>query len=191
MRALVLSILVLALSSNAAAAARVSLGTNLGVTFLRYDDVDLDYTLIGVPSQGVLTLLPPPGLRIGIAPADSPLEFFFDTGLMRASFEDGSFSVFQLGANVQYDFANGGTHPYVAAGLGLERASSDDFLFSNDDAVAPTFGVGLGVRHRLKHGFGTLRAELRYDRLVADSDENFFLDGNSIALKLGFDAWMN
>jgi hypothetical protein len=191
MRVLALSVLALALSANGVAAARVSLGTNLGVTFLSYDDVDENYVLISGPSQGILTLLPPPGLRVGIAPEGSPVEVFFETGFMSANLDQVSFSVLQLGANVQYDFANGETHPYLAVGVGMERASSDDFLFSNDDAVGPTFGVGLGVRHRLKHGFGAIRGELRYDRLMADSDEVFFLDGNSIALKLGFDLWMN
>jgi hypothetical protein len=191
MRALVLAFLLVTASSSEAAAARWSLGTNLGVTFLSYDDTDNDYTLIGVPSQGFLTLLPPPGLRFGIAPQGSPAEFFFDTGFMNANLNGNSFTVFQLSGNVQYNFSNGTTHPYVAAGAGLSRISDDDFLFSSEDAIAPTFGAGLGVRHRLSHGFGTLRAEIRYDRLVADSDEIFFADGNSIALKLGFDVWGN
>jgi hypothetical protein len=191
MRVLGLAVLVVGLSATEASAAHWSLGTNLGVTVLSFDQNENDYSLVGVPSQGFLTLLGPPGLRFGIAPEGSAFEVFFDSGLSRAALKDASFSTFQLSANLQYNFANGSTHPYIAVGAGLSRISDDDFLFSSTHEVAPTFGAGLGVRHRLHHGYGTLRAEVHYDRLVADQDELFFLDGNAITLKLGFDLWGN
>lgn len=190
-RVLVLAVLVVALSVTDASAARWSLGMNLGFNVLSFDDNPNDYTLIGVPSQNFLTLLGTPGFRFGIAPEAAPYEVFFDTGFSRAALKDASFSTFQLDANFQYNFSNGSTHPYVAAGAGLWRIHDDDFLFGSDHAAGPTFGVGVGVRHRLHHGFGTLRAEARYDRLLADQDETFFLDANSFALKLGFDLWGN
>ena len=191
MRVLVLAVLVVSLSATEASAAHWSLGTNLGVTVFSFDQNENDYSLVGVPSQGFLTLLGPPGLRFGIAPEGSAFEVFFDTGLSRAALKDASFSTFQLSANLQYNFSNGSTHPYVDVGAGLSRISDNDFVFTNQHAAAPTFGAGFGVRHRLHHGYGTLRAEVRYDRLVADQDETFFLDGNSFALKLGFDVWGN
>jgi len=164
---------------------------NLGFTALSFDQNENDYTLVGVPSQGFLTLLGAPGLRIGIAPGDARAEIFFDTGFSRAALKDASFSTFQLSANFQYNFSNASTHPFIDVGAGVSRISDNDFAFTNDHAAAPTFGAGLGVRHRLHHGYGTVRAEVRYDRLVADSGETFFLDGNSFGLKLGFDVWGN
>lgn len=191
MRVLVLSVMLLALSANGADAARCSLGANLGVTFFSFDESESNYLLVGLPSQGFLTILPPPGFRLGIAPQESPVEFFLDMGFLSADLDGASFTAFQLGGNVQYNFSNAPTHPYVTVGAGMSRVGSEDFLFSNEHAVAPTFGAGLGLRHRLSHGFGTLRAEIRYDRLVEDADGIFFSDGNSIALKLGFDVWVN
>lgn len=148
-------------------------------------------TSCGAPAQSFLTLLGTPGLRLGIAPETAPYELFFDTGFSHVSLNDASFSAFQLSANFQYNFNNGSTHPYVAAGAGLSRINDDDFFYSRGHETAPTFGAGLGVRHRLHHGYGKLRAEVRYDRLVASHAENYFLDGYSVALKLGFDVWGN
>ena len=124
-------------------------------------------TSCGAPAQSFLTLLGTPGLRLGIAPETAPYELFFDQLQQR------------LDSSVR------------RAGAGLSRINDHDFLYSRGHETAPTFGGGLGVRHRLHHGYGTLRAEVRYDRLVASQAENYFLDGNSVALKLGFDVWGN
>ena len=190
MRILVLAVLILSLTSvNGAAAARWSLGANLGVTWLSIPNHE-DYTLVSAPSQGLGTVLGTPGIRIGLAPYDSRSEIFFDTGFMRISTSPSSATVLQFTGNYQYSLSKGSTHPYVTAGVGLSWLSNDQVFFYQNDDVAPMVGGGVGIRHRLHHGFGTLRAEARYDRFAAE-DAVYFRESDMWALKLGFDMWGN
>lgn len=187
-------IMVAALLAGFAAPARAmnwSLGANLGLVIVDPTEDGLEsVTLLGLPSQGFITIVGSPGLRVGFIGESPRHQFYFDNGLSMFSTEGVNFTSAQFTANYQYNLTRTSTQPYVTLGGGLAHFRSEDFLFGDESVMAGMFGGGLGVQHRLGHGRGSLRAEIRLDHVVED-DGGVVPESNNIGLKFGFDLWMN
>jgi len=173
-----LSLLVLA---SPALAGNWSLGTNLGVSLYHPEDGE-DLTLIAIPSSAVFFQ---PGLRVGFTGTNSPHEFYLDTGV---SDLDGDVTRILFTGNYQYNFASKtNTSFYLTGGLGFLNVSIVDV-----GATSLMLGAGVGARFRVANGHGSIRTELRYDR-VAEGDDGaieVFDEAGLVGFKLGFDLWM-
>jgi Outer membrane protein beta-barrel domain len=175
----------LALFGVPAHAGTWSLGTNLGISFVQPEDTD-NQTNIAWPASAELFQ---PGIRIGYAKEQSPHEFYADTGLLDAN---GDFHTFLLTGNYQYNFASQtSTNFYLTGGLGLANVGFD--VGPTDvGATSLLFGVGGGARFRVSDGHGTIRAEVRYDRVTEGDDEGVEVidEAGIFAFKFGFDLWL-
>ena len=181
---------VLVLFAQPARAMNWSLGTNLGLVIVDPTEEDSDsVTLFGWPSQGFLTIIGAPGLRLGFIGESPHHQFYIDSGLSMISTDGADLNTMQFSGNYQFNFGRGSTQPYLTAGGGFVNFNSEDFLF-DESVTTAVFGAGLGVQHRLGHGRGSLRAEVRLDRVIED-DDGVIPESNNIGLKLGFDLWMN
>jgi len=187
------SLLVLA-SPPAHAATNWSLGANLGFSFVNPDQGD-NLMIFAWPANADAFQ---PGIRIGMVKEKSPTEFYIDTGLSIFDGGSSSSSAFELTGNFQYNFdaeAAKTTSPYVTAGIGIVTASFDSGSGSGGFDVGATsaiFGFGGGLRHRVAGGHGTIRTELRYDRVTEGDDGSVVVidDAGIIGIKFGFDLWM-
>lgn len=169
-----------------------SLGANLGVVVIDPVEERLEsVTLVGWPSQDFLNALAAPGLRIGFRGDDPRHQFFVDNGLFFFTTQGSGFAAFQVVGNYQYVFSGKATSPFVAGGAGLVGISGDSFI-SSDTSLSPIVGAGVGIQHRFAHGGGTVRAEIRVDRVMESEDEFFpvIRETMNYGLKLGFDLWM-
>ena len=198
------ALLLIAASAVPASAVNWSIGANLGANVILPEDTDVDGDGIKDNLQNTTEFAWPhsgltPGLRVGFTGANPQHEFYFDTGLFMSSTKDGiSTSDFSASANYQYNFGSSGSvAPYFTVGAGLlfDR-------FKNDTPPPPSvelsatsgiFGGGLGIRHKMGNGHGTLRAEVRYDRITEGKDQNIpiIIESNIVGFKLGFDLWDN
>jgi hypothetical protein len=170
--------------STSWAQGKTGIGANLGFTHYIPEQGD-GLTLIGWPSGGNFVGLTQPGLRLSFLGSKGLDEIYLDSSMSIISQSGESFSMFVGTVNYQRNFAPPeGTGAYVTAGLGIAVLSFDGFDSSN-----PILGAGLGVRRGLAHGNGSLRGEIRLDRLFEDDDG---LEGlTEIGLRLGFDLWPN
>ena len=191
MRRLPIVLLVLAVLMPATAhAANWGLGANLGLQAFQTEDVE-DFSVISWPATDLL-----PGLRVNFAGENSPHEFHIDTQLILSS--GGSESSRDFIAQFGYMFVfpsstNLSTYLTGAAGAVFSGLDISDPVLGdiNASTASATFGGGIGLRHRMGNGHGTVRAEVRYDRYTKGEDQGFILvpEGNAFALKLGFDLW--
>jgi hypothetical protein len=182
---LVLSALTLAVAVAPAAAMNWSIGANLGAQFASPTDDNIDNaSAIGWP-QG--------GLRVGFVGENPVHEVYLDTELDIFSQGDFSANDFGVMANYQYNFGSqGSTAPYVTGGVGVGFSSIDFGTPGSDvSASAVVFGGGVGLRHKMGNGHGTLRGEVRYDRQGKGEDGNVVVieEAGIIGIKLGFDLW--
>jgi len=168
-----------------------SLGANLGYSMISPAYTGAEKTnLFGWPSStnGVT-----PGLRIGFTGENPQHEFYFDTGLSITSTTGISSRDFIATANYQYNFgASGSVAPYLTAGGGLLLTGGKiEALDIDYSATSAVLGGGVGIRHKMGNGHGTLRAEARFDRTTEgkDNDELIIPKANVFGLKLGFDLW--
>jgi len=167
-----------------------SIGANLGVSFVSPDGGDM-VTVIGWPSgSGVIPIAASPGLRVGFVGANPEHEFYVDTGLQIITGSGSTLRSAQITGNYQYNFtSSGSTAPYLTGGIGILSFGESDG--ASEGAVSPVFGGGVGVRHKMGNGNGTLRAEARFDHTNEgkDSGDVLFPAQNTFTIKLGFDLW--
>ena len=192
----VVAVLSLAAWAAPANAINWSVGANLGFDIFspssRYGEDNI--TEFAWPSSGVT-----PGLRFGFTREKPNHEVFLDTGLKYSSTKNAKTNrAFTATANYQYNFSKGGSAaPYLTAGGGLElvgeKDETDPDNVSDVSAISGVFGGGVGVRHKMGNGHGTLRAEVRFDRLTegADQDQVIIREANIFSIKFGFDLWGN
>lgn len=166
-----------------ASAMNWSLGANLGARFISPDEGE-SATEFAWP-QG--------GLRVGFA-GDNPMhEFYLDTELDMFSQDEFSASNITFMGNYQYNFGSqGSTAPFLTAGVGVNMESLDDGTPGGDASTTQTiFGGGVGLRHKMGNGHGTLRGEVRYDMVGEGKDDDIVLEEKSsvFGIRLGFDLW--
>ena len=174
----------LAFAANPVHAEGWSIGTNLGFSWLQPKGGGDNLFTAGLPgSVGQLFPGLQPGLRLGFPIGAGGNEAYFDTGLSVLSISGESLTGFQVTANFQHNFSPTGTSPYITAGGGVLGHSFTDETFTNG-----VLGAGFGVLNRVADGYGSLRAELRYDYIA--EDQQGFEGGSVIGIKFGFDLWI-
>lgn len=200
------AVLLLASSAVPASALNWSIGGNLGMIWDSPSDKDKDFNEDGVneiesrtifawPFAGTM-----PGLRVGFTGASPQHEIYFDTGLNYTTEKDiGTTRAFTGTANYQYNFGSSGSMaPYLTGGVGLISAGLKDETISpafDVGAMSVVYGGGVGIRHKMGNGNGTLRAEVRFDRVsegtdtVGGSKYLVIPESSLVTLKLGFDLW--
>jgi len=171
----------------AALAGDWSIGTNFGLTVISPDDGDR-ITAVAVPAAvGGLQ----PGLRVGYAFDEPRHELYADIGVLLYSTESYTNNALELTANYQWNFApERSLSPFATAGFGFLFQRNE---LGNVDAsgTAAVFGLGVGLRRAIADRAGSLRGELRFDRMTEAKDGSVVLvpEGNAFTLKLGFDLW--
>jgi hypothetical protein len=193
----VVAVLLLASSAVPASALNWSAGANLGIAFdSPTDDALESTTTFGWPFSGTM-----PGLRFGFTGASPTHEFYIDTGLNYSSTKDVTTTRSFIGTgNYQYNFGSSGNlSPYLTAGAGFVMVGFKDETDPDDvldiSANSAIFGGGVGIRHKMGNGHGTMRAEVRYDRTTEGKDEiggveiPIIPETSIITLKFGFDLW--
>jgi hypothetical protein len=181
--------LLLVVTAVPARALNWSLGANLGLSIISPDNGD-NVTMFSWPSGGLLTLFTTPGLRVGFTGQNPQHEIYIDTGLSLISSNGASLNTLQMSGNYQYNFGSSGNlSPYLTAGVGFASYSESDG--GSISAISPMLGGGLGLRHKMGNGHGTLRAEARLDHLNEGEDSGFVVisAANTFGIKLGFDLW--
>lgn len=165
---------------TADASRAASIGTNLGFTHYLPSSGD-GLSLFAVPNTGTFGLFAP-GLRI-TQPigSDDRQALYLDAGITYMSVSSDNLHMIALLAGYQYALSDAESAPYVTGCVGLNSGGGSG-VSSVTNAVV---GAGLGIRHRLPHGKGALRAELHVDREI--DSENSDASLTSIGLKLGFD----
>ena len=185
------AVVLLVLTAAPASAFHWSLGANLGYTLVMPTASGSENTnVFAWPNQ-----LGIPGLRIGFTGENPQHELYFDTGLVLVSTTDvGSSRSFVTTVNYQYNLASSGSNSiFLTAGGGFLLVGQKDDIPPTSDlsATAGLFGGGVGVRHKMGNGHGTMRAEVRFDKSMEGKDGAVVLldEANLVALKLGFDLW--
>lgn len=195
----VVTVLLLVASAVPASALNWSVGANLGFAMespaSKYDAENT--TSFAWPFSGTT-----PGLRFGFTGASPAHEFYLDTGLQYSSTKDVTTTRSFVGtANYQYNFGSSGNlSPYLTAGAGFVMAGvkiedPDPDLALDVSANSAVFGGGVGIRHKMGNGNGTMRAEVRFDRTTEGSDTvggfkvPILLESSIITVKVGFDLW--
>lgn len=173
------------------AAADWSIGNNFGLSILMPSEGGGDTNvLLDVPSGsglGFFFLAAQPGLRFGFTNDARRDEFHLDTGLSIISGGGDSFTTLQLTGNYQHAFGDATrSQPYITAGLGTN-------LVSGGGSSASSFVVGAGVGQRVwvADGHGSVRFELRFDRLGEVKESGYVVQEaiNSFQMRFGFDLW--
>jgi opacity protein-like surface antigen len=189
MKKLLLAVALLALTCTPALATDWSMGTNLGLTIVSPEEGD-NVTAFALPGAvGGLQ----PGMRFGYVFTDKPQhELFVDTGLLFYSTENYSNNAFELTGNYQWNMVpNAVLMPYATAGFGF-LFQSNKYGDETYGATSALFGLGFGVRRTIASGAGSLRAELRFDRITEAKDGDIIIvpNGNAFTVKLGYDLWL-
>lgn len=189
---LIATLALMTLGAREAAAMNWSVGANLGYSTVmpadKYDAENLNY--IAWPNSDFS-----PGMRFGFTGENPAHEVFIDTGLRLFSTGDLSSRDLILSGNFQYNFGSSGSnHPFVTGGLGVyvSGLKNDDPLIAIDEsATSVIYGLGVGMRHKMGHGNGTMRAELRFDRMAEGEDGTSIVipEATIITFRLGFDLW--
>ena len=159
-----------------------SLGANMGLSFESPDGGDM-VTVIGWPSSVL-------GLRVGFVGQNPVHEVYVDSGLEVLSTKGFSQHAVQVTGNYQYNFKSTGSNaPFLTGGLGFASVGASDG--SSVSAVATLFGGGIGLRHKMANGNGTLRGEARFDHNTEGKDGGAVIvsAANTFGIKLGFDLW--
>lgn len=170
------------LAAGSASAATVVVGPDLGFDVYSAEGFQSS-TSFSIPSSSDPFLGGfRPGMRLGVWDATRRNEVFLDTGLNVLSSGGDAFSTFVGTLNYAYAF-NAGTSPYLTLGGGVASIS-----YGGISESYSIFGGGVGGRHRLAHGHGGVRLEVRYDR-VSSGKSNYSV--NIVGMKLGFDLDLN
>lgn len=176
-------VLAASLMAQAAWAQSWILGSHIGLVGIHSGEGNSgSTTVVSWPSN---TLAYQPSLRLGIATESHAHELAVDSGLLLID-EAGS-TLSELATNVTYQYAfraSAPLNPYANVALGFYREGGAAAV-----STSLAYGAGLGIRHVVSERHGCLRAEVRLDRLEADTKIGrpyLTLYG----LRLGFDLWL-
>ena len=178
----------MAVSAVPASALNWSLGANLGAQFVDPDQGE-DFSVYSWPN--VLM----PGIRVGFTGANPTHEFYADTGLLLVSSDDASSRSFTTTGNYQFNFPTQSSNNfYLTGGAGFIVDGSEVSTPLGDietSATSMMYGAGVGIRHKMGNGHGTLRAEVRYDLVSEGEDDGVTVidEASAFGIKLGFDLW--
>jgi hypothetical protein len=185
LRAALVIVFLLAVSSRANATPW-SLGANMGFAAIN-QETGPDIKAFGWPSTVVAFQ---PGLRLGVLPGNGTHEVYLDTGLLSLSGGGSRNTEIQASGNYQVNFLPGArTQPYLTAGVGLIHASFASDFGGDESATSAMFGGGGGVRQWIASDSGSLRFELRYDR-VTEGGDGFIEKAGVFGARMGFDLWI-
>lgn len=188
MKAMLIAVAILVACVQPAVARDWSIGTNLGIAFVSPGEGD-NITTVSIPSAvGGLQ----PGMRVGFAFDQPQHELFVDAGLLLYSTENFSNNALEIAGNYQWNLSPASTMvPFLTAGFGFLSQSSK-LGASSVGATSAVIGVGAGVWRTIAGRAGSLRAELRFDRVTEAKDGNVIVvpEGNTVSIKLGYDLWM-
>lgn len=170
------------------AAADWSVGSNLGVTIWMPSGGGDNTVFVNVPAGSQLLVIGTmPGLRLGIADAERREEFHLDAGLAVVGGGGETYTTLQLQGDYQHSFGSKETgQPYLTAGIGIDELSGGGDSFNRW-----RFGFGVGHRQFVAGGHGSVRGELRYDRVPEKSEGGFTTLPalNVFEMRIGFDLW--
>lgn len=161
--------------------ADVSLGTNLGLMIHSVTGASENTTIFEWPNSARDLQ---PGLRLGIRPSNEHHEVYLNSGVIYTSRGGNTGHMIEATANYQYNFSPAdAASAYFTAGGGLLAVGGS----SESSSTSGLFGAGLGTRFRVAEGHGSLRAELRYDRL---GESARVAEADMFGIRFGFDLWM-
>ena len=184
-RFVVLPLLALVLASNPAAAGQVTIGTNLGISWLVPAGPGDTQTVLAWPAAvGGLQ----PGLRVGYIAYQPQHEFFLDSGLLLADVEQR----FNMTGNYQYNFRpDMDWNFYATGGIGL-LVNSFEIGELDVNATSLLAGAGVGSRWKVADDGGAIRIEFRFDKVTQGKDGDVIVtdEGVVYSLKFGFDLWL-
>ena len=180
--AVLVAVMALAVATQAHAG-RVSLGSNFGLTIHNPPGNGNNTTIFGVPGS-VLGFQP--GFRLGFQPGGETHEVFLDLGFLSVASGGVTERIFQPSVNYQYNFAGKTkTRPYVTAGFGM----FNEHFTGETGETSGMGGGGLGIRQWIAEDHGSLRLEVRYDR-IGWSSNGAIAKAGMIGIKAGIDLWM-
>jgi len=190
MRSTVWALALLLLSAIPARAGNWSIGSNFG--FVLVPGGSFDHRVSVSAAGDVFYFMP--GLRFGLQSTSQRQECFLDGGLSLLSSDEFSETAAQATANYQYNLGTGPSILYLTGGGGVATRFIGD-LGPGGTTVNPVSfvgGGGVGVRHKVGEGHGTLRAEARLDYVTEgkDWDQVLIPKGTAFGVKLGFDLWL-
>lgn len=158
-----------------------SIGANFGFTHYLPKSGD-GLSLVGLPNNSMLGLFAP-GMRVTMPlGTDGRASLVLDAGLNFMSVSGSSMHMIGLLGGYQYAFSEAADSPYVTVAAGLNSVGGSGISSVNNLVL----GGGVGLRHRLPHDKGSLRAELHVDHEFDSEDSTNSL--TAIGLKLGFDV---
>jgi hypothetical protein len=164
------------------------LGANTGLVVYKPSSGGDATTIIAWPGS-VLTFMP--GLRLGLRGESGNDEGYLDSGLLLLSGGGFTETHLQNSLNYQHNFGSAGRpRPYLTAGGGMILASFDSD-FPGSTVVSPIFGGGVGMQFPVAEDHGSIRLELRYDRILEGESNGADIDeAGLLGLRFGFDLWM-
>ena len=170
------------LVATPASAGAWSLGSHFGLSTLKGSKGGGTSTVLAWPANAIAYQ---PALRVGFGDSRRTHELQLDTGLFLLDEGGSTLTLFVGSASYQYTVASSWPNaPFANASVGFYREGG-----AARSATAPSFGVGIGMRHLVRDGHGALRFEGRVDRLHEAPE--FERPGlTSFGLRLGFDLWL-
>jgi len=170
------------LVATPASAGAWSLGSHFGLSTLKGAKGGGSSTVLAWPANAIAYQ---PALRVGFGDSRRTHELQFDSGLFLLDEGGSTLTLLAGSAGYQFTLASSWANaPFVNASVGFYREGGETL-----SATSPTFGAGIGMRHRVRDGHGALRFEGRVDRLRRAPE--FDRPGlTSFGLRLGFDLWL-
>lgn len=119
-----------------------------------------------------------PGFRLGVADESRRNEMFLDAGASVLSSNHEVYRSATVTGNFQFSLKQEGSLTnYITLGGGVSTQG-----FSARTSTHGVFGGGLGLRRMVAGDHGSLRAELRVDRIAGEM--------TLAGVKFGFDLWL-
>jgi hypothetical protein len=173
----------LLLRASSAAALSWSLGTQFGLASISSGAGSRTSSTVVAWPASALTYQP--GLRLACGNVRHSRDVTLDSGLFLLDEAGSTISQFVGEASYQHVLRpDWFWAPFGNLGLGFYR----EYAATRTHA-STSYGAGIGVRHALRDSHGVLRAEIRYDYLLDDSDSGRPAL-TTVGLRLGFDLWL-
>lgn len=173
------------------ASADWSVGNNLGLSILMPSGGGDTAVLFDAPAgagSGFLMLGAMPGMRFGFTNDARQEEFHLDSGLSLISGSGDSFTSLQITGNFQHAFRprSQGSQPFITLGAGANLLSGGGTSVSS-----LVMGLGIGQRVWVADEHGSVRFELRYDRVGEAKDNGYVVQEalNTFQVRIGYDLW--
>lgn len=183
------------------ASAQVAVGASFGYSHLAYPDSPrFKNDVVGLPGTQAWGQ---PGFRIGYRLPGGRWEVLADAGLetvRRSGTMSADETTLEAMPQVQANIAEWrGWSPFVNAGVGVLHETAFITYGASYVVTRPVFGAGAGARRSVSDGHGSVRIELRYDRVpkrttslksYSSADDFVFPTTDMLSVKLGFDLFV-